>query len=263
MLPGKTIHETTRSIQSLFVRFRVPSWIVLVVIALQCQPALAQQTKKLPAAEKIVDNYLKAIGGKKQVSSIRDATYEWTSEPGDRSISLMKIQYQAPASQRSETTFPNGQIISAVTPRSAWARGIDGQLRTLTGSDSANAKLLAALDASHLVDYKKVNVLARVMSLDNSPAGAVYTVEFSSRAGARFRYLFSASTRLIVSVQCDAPRMVIRFEDYRREENILEPHILHISENGTEELTVRLRRVTYNSGAIARPKKISGQWKSF
>ncbi len=251
MLPGKTIHETTRSRQSLFVRFRVPSWIVLVVIALQCQPALAQQTKKLPAAEKIVDNYLKAIGGKKQVSSIRDATYEWTSEPGDRSISLMKIQYQAPASQRSETTFPNGQIISAVTPRSAWARGIDGQLRTLTGSDSANAKLLAALDASHLVDYKKVNVLARVMSLDNSPAGAVYTVEFSSRAGARFRYLFSASTRLIVSVQCDAPRMVIRFEDYRREENILEPHILHISENGTDELTVRLRRVTYNSGLAA------------
>jgi len=251
MLPGKTIHETTRSIQSLFVRFRVPSWIVLVVIALQCQPALAQQTKKLPAAEKIVDNYLKAIGGKKQVSSIRDATYEWTSEPGDRSISLMKIQYQAPASQRSETTFPNGQIISAVTPRSAWARGIDGQLRTLTGSDSANAKLLAALDASHLVDYKKVNVLARVMSLDNSPAGAVYTVEFSSRAGARFRYLFSASTRLIVSVQCDAPRMVIRFEDYRREENILEPHILHISENGIDELTVRLRRVTYNSGLAA------------
>jgi len=251
MLPGKTIHETTRSIQSLFVRFRVPSWIVLVVIALQCQPALAQQTKKLPAAEKIVDNYLKAIGGKKQVSSIRDATYEWTSEPGDRSISLMKIQYQAPASQRSETTFPNGQIISAVTPRSAWARGIDGQLRTLTGSDSANAKLLAALDASHLVDYKKVNVLARVMSLDNSPAGAVYTVEFSSRAGARFRYLFSASTRLIVSVRCDAPRMVIRFEDYRREENILEPHILHISENGIDELTVRLRRVTYNSGLAA------------
>jgi len=251
MLRGKTIHETTRSLQSLFVRFRVPSWIVLVVIALQCQPALAQQTKKLPAAEKIVDNYLKAIGGKKQVSSIRDATYEWTSEPGDRSISLMKIQYQAPASQRSETTFPNGQIISAVTPRSAWARGIDGQLRTLTGSDSANAKLLAALDASHLVDYKKVNVLARVMSLDNSPAGAVYTVEFSSRAGARFRYLFSASTRLIVSVQCDAPRMVIRFEDYRREENILEPHILHISENGTDELTVRLRRVTYNSGLAA------------
>ena len=251
MLPGKTIHETTRSIQSLFVRFRVPSWIVLVVIALQCQPALAQQTKKLPAAEKIVDNYLKAIGGKKQVSSIRDATYEWTSEPGDRSISLMKIQYQAPASQRSETTFPNGQIISAVTPRSAWARGIDGQLRTLSGSDSANAKLLTALDASHLVDYKKFNVLARVRSLDNSPAGAVYTVEFSSRTGARFRYLFSASTRLIVSVQCDAPRMVIRFEDYRREENILEPHILHISENGTDELTVRLRRVTYNSGLAA------------
>src|SRR6266446_8297200 len=102
MLPGKTIHETTRSIQSLFVRFRVPSWIVLVVIALQCQPALAQQTKKLPAAEKIVDNYLKAIGGKKQVSSIRDATYEWTIQLKDQPMGAARIQIKAPASQRSE-----------------------------------------------------------------------------------------------------------------------------------------------------------------
>ncbi len=251
MLSGKTIPETMRSVRVWLARFRVISWIVLFVIALQCQNALAQQTKKLPAAEKIVDNYLKAIGGKKQASSIRDVTYEWMPEPGDPSLSLMKIQYQAPASQRSETTFSNGQIISAATPRSAWARGIDGQLRTLTGPDSANAKLLATLDAAHLVDYKKANILARVMSLDNSSSGGVYTVEFSSRAGARFRYLFSVSTRLIVSVQCDAPRMVIRFEDYRREENILEPHLLHISENGTDELTVRLRRVTYNSGLAA------------
>ena len=217
------------------------------------QPAHAQTgaTKKLPSAEKIVNNYLKAIGGKKQVNSIRDVTYEWTPEPGQRSLSLMKIQYQAPAAQRSETTFPNGQIISAATPRSAWARGIDGQLRTLTGPDAASAKLLAALNAAHLIDYKKANILARVMSLDNSPAGAVYTIEFSSRAGARFRYLFSASTRLLVSLQCDAPKMVIRFEDYRREGNMLEPHTLHLSENGTDELTVRLRRVTYNSGLAA------------
>src|ERR1700674_1106419 len=96
------IHEITRSVRILLGRFRVTSWIVLFVIALQCLPVLAQQTRKLPAAEKIVDNYLKAIGGKKQVSSIRDVTYEWAPEPGDRSMSLMKIQYQAPASQRSE-----------------------------------------------------------------------------------------------------------------------------------------------------------------
>ena len=235
------------------IYLRATFLLVLCFFAAQYQPVPAQTggTKKLPAAEKIVDSYLKAIGGKKQVSSIHDATYEWTLEPGDQSMSSMKIQYQAPASQRSETTFLTGQIISAVTPRSAWARGIDGQLRTLTGPDSANAKLLAALDAAHLIDYKKANILARVVSLDNSPAGAVYTIEFSSRAGARFRYLFSAPTRLLVSVQCDAPRMVIRFEDYRREGNILEPHTLHISEDGTDELTVRLRRVTYNSGLAA------------
>src|SRR5712691_6449582 len=119
MLPGKTIHETTRSIQSLFVRFRVPSWSVLFVIALQCQPALAQQTKKLPAAEKIVDNYLKAIGGKKQASSIRDATYDWTIHSKDQPTGVARIQFKAPGLQRSELTIGNEQTISAATPRSA------------------------------------------------------------------------------------------------------------------------------------------------
>ncbi len=229
------------------------AWVFLLVlcfVAAVSQPALAQSggTKKLPAAEKIVDNYLKAIGGKKQASSIRDATYDWTAQLSDQSMGLMRTQYKAPSSQRSELTFPNGQIISAATPRSVWVRGLDGQLRTLTGPDAATAKLQASLDAAHLVDYKKVNVLARVISLNDSPSGAVYTVEFSSRGGARLRYLFNVSSKLLVAIQCDAPQFVVRFEDYRREGNIIEPHTLQISRNGTDELTVKLQRASYNSG---------------
>ena len=136
-MPGKPIHESTRSLKVLLARFRVISWIVLFVIALQCLPALAQQTKKLPAAEKIVDNYLKAIGGKKQASSIRDATYDWTIQAKDKPMGAARIQVKAPASQRSELTLGNGQVISAANPRSAWVRGLDGELRTLTGPEAA------------------------------------------------------------------------------------------------------------------------------
>ena len=226
------------------------SLLALCFVAAACQPVLAQTggAKKLPAAEKIVDAYLKAIGGKKQVSSIRDATYDWTIQLNDQSMGLAKTRSKAPASQRSELTFGNGQIISAANPRSAWVRGLDGELRTLTGGEAANAKLQAALDVAHLMDYKKSNILARVVSLDTSPTGPVYVVEFSSRGGARLRYLFSSSTHLLTAIQDDARKTLIRFEDYLAEGNVLEAHKIQISQSGTGELTFKLQRASYNTG---------------
>ena len=227
--------------------------LVLCFFAAQYQPARAQTggTKKLPSAEKIVDSYLKAIGGKRQTSSIRDVTYDWTVQLQDRPLGLAKTQFKTPASQRSEITFGNGQIISAASPRSAWVRGLDGELRTLTGPEAANAKLQAALDVAHLVDYKKANILARVLALAPSSSGPAYVVEFSSRGGARLRYLFSASTRLLIAIQGDARKTVIRFEDYRPEGSILEAHTLLINLGGTGEVTFKLQRASYNSGVAA------------
>ena len=227
--------------------------LVLCSFAAICQPVPAQtgRTKKLPPAEKIVESYLKAIGGKKQASSIKDATYEWTIQLQDQPMGLGKTQFKTPASQRSELTFGNGQIISAANPRCAWVRGLDGELRTLTGPEAANAKLQAALDAAHLVDYKKANLLARVLSLETTSSGPAYSVEFSSRGGARLRYLFSTSTRLLIAISDDARKTIIRFEDYRTEGNILEPHTLRINQGGTGELTFKLQRASYNSGVAA------------
>jgi hypothetical protein len=225
--------------------------LCLFVASVLCQPVLAQQTRNLPSAEKIVDNYLKAIGGKKQASSIQDATYDWTIQLKDQAMGVGRIQFKTPASQRSEMTFGNGQIIAAANPRSAWVRGLNGELRTLTGPEAAAAKLQAALDVVHLVEYKKANVLARVVSVDNSASGPAYVVEFSSRGGARLRYHFSTKTKLLVSIQDDARKTVTWFEDYRPEGNILEPHILRVNLGGTGELTFKLQRVSYNSGVAS------------
>lgn len=241
--PARHSHPRAVSLRVLALSF--------CVLAVLCQPVLAQQTKKLPSAEKIVDNYLKAIGGKKQASSIRDATYDWTIQLKDQPMGLAKVQFKAPGSQRLEMTFGNGQIISAANPRSAWIRGLDGEVRTLTGPEAAAAKLQAALDVAHLVNYKKANVLARVVALDNLASGSAYTVEFSSRGGARLRYLFSTTTKFLLGIQDDARKTVTWFEDYRPEGNIIEPHILRINPGGTGELTFRLQRVSYNSGVAS------------
>jgi len=202
--------------------------------------------RKMPSAEKIVDSYLKTIGGRKQVATIRDASYEWSIQLKDEPMGFARTQIKAPSYVRTELSFGNGQVISGATPRSAWTLGLDGKLHTLTDAEAAAARLEAVLDASHLVDIKKHNVMARVVSLKDIGTGPAYVVEFSLRSGARLRYLFSTTTKLLVAIEDDARKTTTRFEDYRAEGNILEPHRVSINSGGTGELTLLFQRVNYN-----------------
>ena len=224
--------------------------IVLASVAtsLSAQKTTASSPQKLPSAEKVVESYLKAIGGKKRIAAIKDATYDWTITLGDQTLGIAKTQLLAPASSRTEMIFGNGQIISAANSRSAWMRGLDGKLRTLTDAESAAARLQASLDASHLLDIKKRNVLGRVVSTKNVGNEPAYVVEFSLRSGARLRYLFGVSNKLLLSIEDDARKTITHFEDYRPEGNVLEPHRVQVNHGGTGTIVLLLQRAAYNTG---------------
>lgn len=121
-----------------------------------------------------------------------------------------------------------------------------GTMRTLTGAEAAAAKLRAFLDASRLLEYKKANVLARVISVGDIGSEPSYIVEFSRRGGAKLTYWFSIKTRLLVKVIDDSTKTTTRFEDYRASGNILEPHRIHISRPDLDQ-TLELQNVSYNS----------------
>src|ERR1041384_8099251 len=224
---------------------------LIILAALLLLAGVFHQTaaqKKLPSAEKIVDHYLKALGGKKPVRALKDTTYNWTIELNDQPIGTARTQRKSPSSERWELTFGNGQIVSATNTRSAWGLGLDKQLRTLTGPESAAAKLRATLDASHLIDFKKLNVLARVVSLGDLASEPAYIVEFSTRSGARFQYYFSVKTGLITKITGDVKNTKVTLDQYRAVEGIQEPHRLRRNGEGSGELTLLLQSVTFNTG---------------
>jgi len=208
----------------------------------------AAQPKKLPAADKIVDNYLKAIGGKKIIGALKDATYEWIIQVNGQPFGTARTQRKPPSSERWEFTFGNGQIISATNTRSAWEIGLDNHLRTLTGAESAAAKLRASLDASRLTNFKKANVLARVVSLGDLGSEPAYIVEFSTRSGARFQYYFSVKTSLLTKITGEVRKTRVLFDDYKPERGILEPHRVRMNVDGSGELTLLLQSVKYDTG---------------
>ena len=224
---------------------------LIILAALLLLTGVVHQTpaqKKLPSAEKIVDHYLKALGGKKPVSALKDTTYNWTIELNDQPIGTARTQRKSPSSERWELTFGNGQIVSATNTRSAWELGLDKQLRTLTGPESAAAKLRATLDASHLIDFKKLNVLARVVSLGDLASEPAYIVEFSTRSGARFQYYFSVKTGLIAKITGDIRNTRVVLDKYSAVQGIQEPHRIRMNVEGSGELTLLLQNVTFNTG---------------
>jgi len=229
---------------------------LLLLVAMTAQASLAQNSpalpRKLPSADKIVDNYLKAIGGKKAVGARKDATYAWIVQLNDQPIGTARTQRKPPSSERWELTFGNGQILSGTNARSAWEVGLDNRLQTLTGLEGAAAKIRASLDSTRLINFKKSNVLARVVSLGDLASEPAYIVEFSTRSGARFQYYFSVKTRLITKITGDVRKTRVLFEDYRSTQGILEPHRVRMNVDGSGELTLLLQSVKYDTGVDDR-----------
>jgi hypothetical protein len=225
-------------------------WILSLVLIALVVPAIAQtktSPRKLPSAEKITDNYLKAIGGKKLIAANKDASYEWILESKDGEKGTARTQLKAPASERSELTFANGQIISATNASSAWEIVRDGRMRTLTGPQGAVTKLRGLLNASRLFNYKKSNVLARVVSLGEVGSEPAYIVEFSTRGGARLQYYFSVRTGLLLKITDDVRKTTTSFEDYRAERGFLEPHRIRLNTPESGELALLLQSVRYDT----------------
>lgn len=248
------------------MKSKLTFWLFVVIcLVIGSHSVFAQKTassKKPPSVEKIVDNYLKAIGGKSTIAAIRDSTYDWILQLNDQTVGSARTKTKPPSSERWEMTFGNGSIIAATSAASAWEIGPDNQLHTLTGAEGANAKLRAVIDASRLVNFKKLNVLARVVSVGDLGSEPAYVVEFSTHAGAKLQYYFSMKTALITKVTDDVRKSRSLFEDYRIEKGILEPHRIRVA-SGDGELTCILQAITYNAAVDVRQFDPPGESGAF
>ena len=221
--------------------------LALLLLLLTCCAAAPAQTAKLPSPDKVVSDYLKAVGGKKRVAALRDATYEWTVQAAGGGESSARVQTMAHSSVRADVDGEGGRVVFAVNPRMAWRLAPNTPVQTLTGAEAFTAKLQASLGAGRFLDFKKMKVLARTAGAEQVGGETAYVVEFSTREGGRTRFWFGASSKLLLKAE-DVTGGVSTYEDYRPEGGVLEPHRSTHERAGKVDATYVLRGVRYNTG---------------
>jgi hypothetical protein len=236
------------------------------------QPDTREKTRtanRLPAADKIIADYIRAIGGKRRVATVRDAIYEWDIVEGDDGKTFSgrgKLEIKAPASTHWKLDFverenyevcernrlqrraPRGRWLKTekptprIHPKFRLSRIVRNQptltpyaeLTTLTGSEASTARLQSVVLASRLINYKKQNLLARTTGVENVNGEAAYGVELSTRDGARSQLSFSQTTKLLLRIASQGKdnKVSFNFSDYRVADGIAEPHRMIFTADG-------------------------------
>ena len=209
--------------------------------------AARAQGAKLPSPDKIVGDYVKAVGGKKRLAALRDATYEWAVQGADGTESRARVSLKPPAFVRTEVSAGAGQVVMAVNPRMAWRLAPNVPVQTLTGAEAFNARLQATLGAGRFLNLKQMKVLARTVGTEQVGDERAYVVEFSTREGGRDRIWFGASSKLLLKTS-DGSDGFYLYADYRPEGGLLEPHRNTHETAGRTDATYLLKSVQYNTG---------------
>jgi hypothetical protein len=223
-----------------------------LVLLLICAFSNARaQSSKLPSPERVVGDYVKAVGGGKRLAALRDATYEWTVIRAGADAGTARTHLKKTGALRSDLLLNDGETDSAANARSAWARTPDGNLRTLTDSEAFSARLRAMLEGAWFTDYKKQKILARTVAREDVNGEFAYLVEFSTRAGARLRYWFGATSKVPLGMFDEVRRTRLRFADWHARAGsplLLEPHRVEIEREDERALTLKLSAASYNTG---------------
>jgi hypothetical protein len=214
-------------------------------------PALARaQSKSLPTPDRVVADYVKAVGGKKRLAALRDASYEWAVASRGAGAGTARTLLKSSGGLRTDFIFADGERDVAANARAAWTRTREGQLQTLTGAEAFDARLQATLEAAWFADYKRQKVLARTAAREDVGGEPAYVVEFTTRAGARLRYWFGATSKVVLQMSDEARALRVRFADWRAQGGsplLTEPHRLEVERAGDAPLTLTLREARYNT----------------
>lgn len=197
-------------------------------------------------ARKIVDQYVKAVGGSGKLSKIRTLSLEGTlTRTSDGQTGAFTLDTKYPNRYYLELLIGEHPEILAYNGKSAWQMSAAGEISTLLEQNALQIEATAFLASSHLLDLQKNKV--GVAYASPAAGSATRQLELTMPTGVKRRLYFDPSSHLLKkeSATFNGAPFEISYDDYRAESTIQVPHKLRLR-RGAETYEISINRVSVN-----------------
>jgi len=213
----------------------------LLSVCLAAASSLAQD------AGKVINQYVKAVGGAGRVSKVRALSLEGTlTRACDGKTGTFTLDTKSPNRYYLELLVGEHPEILAYNGKSAWQMST-GQASTLLEQDALQLEASAFLANSHLLDLGKNKVGLAYAGGTKLEGFDAHQLELTMPTGVKRQLYFDAATHLLkkeTGALKNAP-LEISYSDYRLEEGIEIPHKLELRRD-SETYIVQVNRVSVN-----------------
>jgi hypothetical protein len=235
---------------------------LLAAVLVGARPCFAQ------SPEKIVDEYIRAIGGEKAVATQRTTAISGSvrvkSEGGggqDEDLpdtsGTYSLVVKAPNKFYSEFGVGAARDVVAFNGKSGWQkRGADAAV-TLTGPGAAECEAEARYLNGKLVHLKRDKIGVRLVGTADVRSQTAYQIELAFSPSVKRELFFDAGTHLLVreiapaiGTDSDAAagqsqNVQIDYFDYRPVSGVLEPQSMEVTRGG-KTYTIAVTHVEFN-----------------
>jgi hypothetical protein len=217
--------------------------LFILAAAFSAAPAHAQDP------EKIINEYIKAEGGSKNLAKAQTVSIEGTlTNVADGKTGTYTFDTKLPNRYYSELVIGDQNVVEAYNGKSAWHRTTNGDITTLVGADGAQLEAAGLYYNSHLVNAKRNKLGLAFIGHAQIRGKEALQVEVTTPAGLKREVFFDPQTHLIVkeSAAIGGIDEEIFYDDYRASGTLKLPYKIELH-RGADTYQIAVTRASVNS----------------
>src|SRR5579859_1006192 len=199
-------------------------------------------------AQKIIDQYLKAVGGSKAVARLQTLAIDGSvAVIGDAAPGTYTFKVKRPNRFYTELRANGDTLIESYNGKSAWHQTAGGEISTLLGHDAVETEIAAQYYTARLESLAKRKVGATFKGEAQVHGRPAQEVELTYPTGVQWHVFFDAQTHLIVEEKAQiagTPREIY-YDDYRVVNGVKLPHKIELK-RGNQSYSISVTRVGVN-----------------
>jgi len=199
-------------------------------------------------ASKVIDQFVKAAGGRKALSRIQNLTLDGTAQSAaDQPAGTYTFITKLPNRYYAEWRSGGKTSIEAYNGKSAWHQSETGELATLLGQDAVQIEAASQYYNARFLALSKKKIAAAVKGPATIGGHSTTEMELTFPGGAAWQVYFDQQTHLIDAEKATIagiPRE-IDYDDYRIVDGVKVPYKFEIH-RGAQTFVVHVTRAAIN-----------------